>query len=62
MGLSLIPSSKVSKNYIRKSQIVNALCPVYMIVWLPEMIGTWHMLTESATNHDSHRMYHSNKA
>ena len=29
MGLSLIPSSKVSKNYKRKSQIVNALCPVY---------------------------------
>ena len=33
-----------------------------MIVWLPEMIGTWHMLTESATYHDSHRMYHSGKA
>ena len=34
---------------------------VQYIVWLPEMIGTWHMLTESATNHDSHRMYRTGK-
>ena len=55
MGVSLMPSSRVSKNYRDRERWYEYMLSS-TIVWLPEMIKIGQLLTESATSHDSRRM------
>ena len=55
MGVSLMPSSRVSKNYRDRERWYECMLSS-TIVLLPEMIKIGQLLTESATNHEGHRM------